>query len=114
MRKYIYAQMLLDVMSSMKRPTPELKATARAWLMHGSAIPDTMVGNTSYNEMITPDEIQELHRQLVDKPIGQIRGKAEEIMAWIAEEEEFEVWKDLPELQPESGDTFDQNSGNNL
>ena len=42
MRKYLYAQMLLDIMTVMKRPTPELKSTARAWSIHRAAIPDTL------------------------------------------------------------------------
>lgn len=58
----------------------------------------------SYHGMLTPYELQALHLQLVDKPVGKIRGKADEVLAWIAEEEEFEAWKDLPETEAEVDD----------
>lgn len=100
MRKYVYAQMLLDIMTAMKRPTSELKATARSWLAHGSTVPDILTDGSSYNEMVSPDVLKELHAFLVDKPVGKIRGKAAEVAAWIAEEEDFETWKDLPRHRP--------------
>jgi hypothetical protein len=104
MRKYIYAQMLLDIMTVMKRPTPELKSTARAWLMHAATIPDMLADDVGHHGMITPYGMQQLHAQLIDKPVGKIRGKAEEVVAWVAEEEEFEVWKSLPEVLPDPDD----------
>lgn len=97
MRKYLYAQMLLDIMTAMKRPAPEVKTTARAWLARGSEVPDLMDDGVSYEEMITPYQMLQLHAELVDKPVGKIRDKAEEVLAWIAEEEEFEAWRGLPE-----------------
>ena len=83
MRKYIYAQTLLDLMSATSRPAREVKGTARSWLKNAIDVPEQMDDRTSYAGMLTPYQLQSLHGELIDKPVGSIRGKMDEIVAWM-------------------------------